>query len=177
MLDRGFHGGAVGVSDFLSLGQRRGERLQGVGVLLGPRRRDRVALDREVLGGALVEVGEFGEALRRLVQADERLGDERRADGLSGVIRAVATPGNDTLVKCTWFGRRPCSRSRESISRVPMSFGALTETTLFLSWLTVLIADPPLTSRVRTFGCKKEASAMIRRSAFGAPPTPSWSSM
>ena len=32
----------------------------------------------------------------------------------------------------------PCARSRESISGVPMSLGALTETTLFLSWPTVL---------------------------------------
>jgi hypothetical protein len=62
VLDRGFHGGAVGVGDFLPLGQRRGERLQGVGILLGPRGRDRVALDREILGGPPVEVGEFGEA-------------------------------------------------------------------------------------------------------------------
>jgi hypothetical protein len=57
-----------------------------------------------------------------------------------------------------------------------MSFGALTETTLPLSWLTLLIGDPPLTSRVRTFGCRKEDSAMMRRSAF-AVPKPSWSSM
>ncbi len=60
--------------------------------------------------------------------------------------------------------------------RVPMSFGALTETTLPLSWLTWVIGDLPLTSRVRTFGCRKEDSAMTRRSAFGAP-KPSWSSM
>jgi len=66
--------------------------------------------------------------------------------------------------------------SRESISRVPMSFGALTETVWPLSWLTWLIDDPPLTSRVRTFGCRNEDSAMMRRSAFGAP-APSWSSM
>jgi hypothetical protein len=43
---------------------------------------------------------------------------------------------------------------QESTSRVPMSFGALTETTLPLSWLTWVIGDPPLTSRVRTFGCR-----------------------
>ena len=32
-----------------------------------------------------------------------------------------------------------------------MSFGALTETVFFLSWLTEHIDDPPLTSRVRAF--------------------------
>jgi len=66
--------------------------------------------------------------------------------------------------------------SRESISRAPMSFGALTETVRPLSWVTWLIGDLPLTSRVRTFGCRKEDSAMMRRSAFGVP-APSWSSM
>jgi hypothetical protein len=58
-----------------------------------------------------------------------------------------------------------------------MSFGALTETVLFLSWATVLTDDPPLTSSVRTFGCRKEDSAMMRRSFLGAPAAPSWSSM
>ena len=48
-----------------------------------------------------------------------------------------------------------------------MSFDALTETILFLSWPTELIDDPPFTSRVRTFGCKKEASAMMRRLTLG----------
>ena len=81
-LDGFLHGGAVDVGDFLALGQRRGERLEGVGVLLRPRLRHRVALDREVLGGALVEIGQFFEAGALLVEADERFGGERGADGV-----------------------------------------------------------------------------------------------
>src|SRR5207247_6218796 len=46
----------------------------------GPFRRDRVTLDGEVLGGALVQIGEFLQALCRLAAADERLGGERRDD-------------------------------------------------------------------------------------------------
>src|SRR5690348_2900012 len=65
------HRRAVGVGDLLPLGQCRGERLQRVGVLLGPFRCDCVALDREVLGSALVEVGEFLQAFGRLAAADE----------------------------------------------------------------------------------------------------------
>ena len=51
------HGRAVRVGDLLPLGQRPGERLAGIGVLGRPRLRDRVALDREVSGGALIQVG------------------------------------------------------------------------------------------------------------------------
>ena len=75
------HRRAVGVGDLLPLGQGRGERLQRVRVLLRPFGRDRVALDRKVLGGALVQIGEFLQACCRLAAADERLGDERRDDG------------------------------------------------------------------------------------------------
>jgi hypothetical protein len=52
-----------------------------------------------------------------------------------------------------------------------MSFGALTEMVLPLSALIELTFDPGGTSSVRTFGCRKEASPMIRR---GVPCSSSW---
>ena len=78
LLDGRLRRGAVGVRDLLSLGQCRVNAFSVLGYFFAQSDGDRVALDREVLGRALVQVGEFLEAVLRLAEADERLGGERR---------------------------------------------------------------------------------------------------
>jgi MFS family permease len=75
-LDRG----AGGVGDLLPLGEGGDERLERVRVLLGPLLGDDVALDRELLGRALVEVGQRDHAVLLLGGGGERLRHGRRGD-------------------------------------------------------------------------------------------------
>src|ERR1051325_2417249 len=71
---------------WLSLGSRLNRviafttRWSRTASLLRPWRVDREPVDREALRRPLVEVGEFLEAGRRLAEADERFGSERRGE-------------------------------------------------------------------------------------------------
>jgi MFS family permease len=76
LLDRG----PGGVGDLLPLGEGGDERLERVRVLLRPGLGDHVPLDRELLGGALVEVGQRDHAVLLLGGGGERLGHGRRGD-------------------------------------------------------------------------------------------------
>ena len=83
LLDRG----PGGVGDLLPLGEGGDERLERVRVLLGPRLGDHVPLDRELLGRALVEVGQGDRAVLLLGGGGERLGHRRRGDLPRGELR------------------------------------------------------------------------------------------
>jgi MFS family permease len=79
-LHRRLDRGPGGVGDLLPLGEGGDERLERVRVLLRPRLRDHVPLDRELLGRALVEVGQRDHAVLLLGGGGERLGHGRRGD-------------------------------------------------------------------------------------------------